>query len=824
MNRRLPITACLLLMILGLGSVTHAQEAEPLARYVPLDGLSILVENNGLASKPKAWKATATYKMLNETTLGAMLEDITAQLVDRAFQGGAPAAPFTGKEAVGLLEHLIGEGFAIGYCGSLNPPQPRAVVIVIRNAAKNPVFKKTIAAIPPLNAPAARKLDAPGGRTVWQIEGPPVRWWYEKDDAVFSFAPPGAPDPVIAVLEGKAASALKSPVRDAVLKGDAGEVPIGAIFVDMKAMPPLPPRAAEFGLDAITRIEARLAILDKGLVTAIGVQAPRPRKGILAFFDQPAIGNSARLTLPPGVTDSSLVSVDLDKSARLLFDMIQQNDPDSAAKFTHFAEVFRNRTGLSIQDDLLAKVGPRMSVISPGGGGLGNMLGMWFSPPEIALVAELKDPRTFATTLDKLMEVANRELKTAGAMVPPQPGEPSKPGTSFAEFRKLREPERGYVLAVPPAVLPTPAGLRPTMIIDPGKKLIAFGTSPAATRKALGSLDLNGAAMNPPRDPGAIAVSQGDPSQSLPSVLVNLPSIVQFLGFAATQPNAGRPRPPGPPLRLEIDPDAIPTADSLRPYLFPTKFTITSNPQAIRFTTFQAFPIHVPEINSGMEAPVLVALLLPATQAAREAARRAQCVNNLKQMGLAMHNYHQINGGFPASAITDKNGKPLLSWRVAILPLMEQQELYNKFKLDEPWDSPNNKPLIAEMPNVFACPSNPPQPGSGLTTYKVFTGEGTLLDPVNPTGIAQVTDGTSNTIMVVESGEGVPWTKPDDLPFPAPGKAGDKLLGAKSNHSGGFNALMADGSVRFIKSTINAIVWRALITRAGGEVVSSDSF
>src|SRR4249919_3311122 len=102
---------------------------------------------------------------------------------------------------------------------------------------------------------------------------------------------------------------------------------------------------------------------------------------------------------------------------------------------------------------------------------------------------------------------------------------------------------------------------------------------------------------------------------------------------------------------------------------------------------------------------VLIALLLPAVQAAREAARRAQCVNNLKQIGLAMHNYHDVKNGLPPSAIVDKQGKPLLSWRVAILPYIEQQPLYDKFKLDEPWDSPNNKDLIQYMPSIYMCPS-----------------------------------------------------------------------------------------------------------------------
>ncbi len=172
-------------------------------------------------------------------------------------------------------------------------------------------------------------------------------------------------------------------------------------------------------------------------------------------------------------------------------------------------------------------------------------------------------------------------------------------------------------------------------------------------------------------------------------------------------------------------------------------------------------------------------------------------------------------------AITDKDGKPLLSWRVAILPYLDQQELYNKFKLDEPWDSPNNKPLIKEMPKTFLCPSRR-KPEPGTTTYRVFVGKGALFEEGEGTGIQNVTDGTSNTIMVVESKDAVPWTKPDDLKFDMEAKP--SLYGAGSPHPGGFNATFADGSVRFLKNSIGLLTWRALITRAGGEVISSDSY
>jgi prepilin-type processing-associated H-X9-DG protein len=218
-----------------------------------------------------------------------------------------------------------------------------------------------------------------------------------------------------------------------------------------------------------------------------------------------------------------------------------------------------------------------------------------------------------------------------------------------------------------------------------------------------------------------------------------------------------------------------------------------------------------------------VSLLLPAYRSAREAARRAQCVNNLKQIGLAFHNYHDAYGCLPPAAITDKNGRPLLSWRVAIIPFLEASPLYSKFHLDEPWDSPHNLSLLDSMPFVYACPSDRTLK-PGMTGYQAVIGLSAAFTPdFKSLRFADFTDGLSNTLLVGESRRGVPWTKPDDLPFdmslPLSGLGSDH-----GYHNNGFNALFADGSVQFLKSTIAPSVLDALLTRNGNEVISPDSF
>jgi prepilin-type processing-associated H-X9-DG protein len=216
---------------------------------------------------------------------------------------------------------------------------------------------------------------------------------------------------------------------------------------------------------------------------------------------------------------------------------------------------------------------------------------------------------------------------------------------------------------------------------------------------------------------------------------------------------------------------------------------------------------------------MLIILALPAVGAAREAARRAQCTNNLKQIGLALMNYESSYGTFPPAATFDSSGKPLLSWRVLVLPYLEQNPLYQQFHLDESWDSPHNKPLSDIALNVYQCPSTEPSSRTS-TPYQVIVDPRSMFTG-KPVGVAldEVTDGPGNTVLVVEAAKAVPWSKPDDLAF-AP--ANDPTIGMGSNHQQGLNALFADGSVRYLKSTpadpLSPRVLQGIVTRNGGEV------
>lgn len=221
----------------------------------------------------------------------------------------------------------------------------------------------------------------------------------------------------------------------------------------------------------------------------------------------------------------------------------------------------------------------------------------------------------------------------------------------------------------------------------------------------------------------------------------------------------------------------------------------------------------------------LVVLLLPARETAREAARRSQCMNNLKQIALAMHNYHDRYKCFPAAVITDEDDVPLHSWRVAILPYLEQAPLFDLYNFDEPWDSPSNRTLGAARPNCYTCPSDA-NLGPEETNYVMIVGKGTVGgEPNEVVKFSDILDGTSNTIMAIEvAGAGICWMEPRDMTVDEAIAyiTNPEANGQEHAHPGGVNAVFADGSVQFISETIDPQTLRNLLTRDDGQVVEFD--
>jgi Protein of unknown function (DUF1559) len=222
-----------------------------------------------------------------------------------------------------------------------------------------------------------------------------------------------------------------------------------------------------------------------------------------------------------------------------------------------------------------------------------------------------------------------------------------------------------------------------------------------------------------------------------------------------------------------------------------------------------------------------------------DTADRMSSNNNLKQITLANMNYLDKYNDFPNNSY-GPDGKPLLSWRVHLLPFVEEQGLYRQFKLDEPWDSANNRRLLDQMPLTYATPTERTgrTPRGNKTYYRGFSGPGGIFarrdqppaegmklgfdQPLFQRRLKQtdITDGFTNTIFVVEAGDPVEWTKPDDLDA-SPGKPFPPLGGIRPKDDI-IQVGFLDGSVRPVKRTNTEAQWRAAITIAGRETITLD--
>ena len=232
----------------------------------------------------------------------------------------------------------------------------------------------------------------------------------------------------------------------------------------------------------------------------------------------------------------------------------------------------------------------------------------------------------------------------------------------------------------------------------------------------------------------------------------------------------------------------------------------------------------------------LVSLLLPFVSLARETHRRWTCINNLRQIGLGLHGYHDAHGCFPPAYIADPEGKPMHSWRVLILPYMEQQALYDRYDLSEPWDGPNNRKLAGQIPGVYQCPSRKVRAGGRpATNHVAVVGPKTVWPSAKATKLSDLSDEAKNTIMLVEvANSDINWMEPRDLSFEEAlrginPKSGVGISSPHVSDNGYFyhetpvvNVALADGTARSLSEDLSPEMLEALLTIDGGETIDMD--
>jgi prepilin-type processing-associated H-X9-DG protein len=812
-----------------------AGPSAPLARYVPKQGLGIYIEFTGFDAHTDAWHKTAAYRLLNETELGASLKDLATQFADRALAAKPSPQNPTGAEAVAMLEQIARSGFLIAVHAPENkdPKADPMVTIILRGIAsqgQSGPFGKLIAV---LNDPSQKpKQVTKAGRTLNLLargSTEEMAWWFEKNDLVLCPVSAKNADVILETLDGKRPSASNHPTRAALAKADKGFEPVLVAFAEGSDWPGAKDGSDPFNALGIKRIDARWGFQGDALMAVYRAVGP----GVTKWFQkgQFTFDKTHLPPLPANAKSFMVVALPLTAIYDLVVEQVKAKDPNGQAQIDAINQTVEQMTGQKLRDGILANLGPTVGIslamdkgaAPPPGGPFRIMPGAdptamlaVLGALKINIVIESKDPAVLGQTIEKLRPVINQSFQAQAT----KNAAAGRGRGAAAELKPLSGPDKGYTLAFPPGTLPPQLSkVQPTLLL--GKKLAVISLRADDATSVL-ALEANaskrwsptGAYAKPfDRVPSKLLLlSITDSRETVPNLIAQLPQLVQVANMAMQQAAAqrGGGQPPAPPLRL--DASKVPSVDTVRQQLFPGWHALTVDSDGVSLVSRQAFI----EPGSVSSNAVLIALLLPAVQSAREAARRAQCVNNLKQMGLAFSNVAAAseNTSFPPAAVTDRSGRPLLSWRVALLPYIGEEALYKQFKLDEPWDGPNNSKLLTRMPKTYACPSAKLEPGQ--TTYRAIVGPSAALETAKGVRIIQFSDGTVNTLMVVESKEPVPWTKPEDFAFdsqkspPQPGSA----------HPGGFNALFADGRVEFIKNSVKPETLKALMTRMGGEIVN----
>jgi len=551
--------------------------------------------------------------------------------------------------------------------------------------------------------------------------------------------------------------------------------------------PKIPQVLQATGLSDVTSLCSVTGLDQEGFVSRTLLGFSGQPRGIFSLAAAKPLQPADLAPVPGDATIALAMRLDADQLFEMISSVAGEIDPRAQQDLLKFPEELQREMGIDLRADVLKSLGDTWCVYnSPGEGGL-VFTGL-------TAVVQVKDHARLAAAYTKLLAQLKAGLQRGGD---PRRG-PRIEQFQFAGQDVYFLNVRGEKFPLAPSWCLTEKEL----IVAPFPQNVKAYLSRGGDFQSLAKAP-EVAALFQSAD-GPIMLSYCDTRKLFELVYPFVPMIAQ--AALSQLPLEG----------VDLDVSILPSAAAIGKHLRPAVTVLRRSEAGIELLSRQS----VPGGSIGSTAPVAVALLLPAVQSARGAARRAASTNNLKQIGLAMHNHHDSYKGFPAAYSTDKQGKPLLSWRVKILPFVEQVALYNQFHLDEPWDSEHNKKLIPLMPPVYLAPGS--TAGPGKTNYLTVRGPNTVFPGGKAVGMAEITDGTSNTIMAVEVSDqkAVIWTKPDDFEYDEK----NPVAGLVGLRPGGFNAAFCDGSVRFIAAGIDPETLKLLFTRNDGKVIQGGKF
>ena len=549
------------------------------------------------------------------------------------------------------------------------------------------------------------------------------------------------------------------------------------------------PKQVEKVLDAIgvwnfKSLQASVGLDETGLVKRVRLETDGPLKGITAALVGSSLTAKDLAVVPADANILASVKLDPVKIYKAVLETANGIDPRTGMELEIQARQLAKATGFGSFEDLLKTVGKTWTLhnsLSEGG----------TFPTGLTVSVEVNE--SFAKTraaLENLLEMYSKNDEKA-----PKLAKKQYKGTEVSYLVFTEEP-------VPMA---------PAWCVKDGRLYISL-----VPQNIFAVLDRDPAKFRPVGDVPEVAKALAQKPMALvyydPKPVFQV--LYPFLPYVANTV-AGMLRDKE---NIDIDAFYVPTLPTLSPYIKPVTHLLRKTDSGIELESHASIPSI---LSTSGPASILAAFLIPASCSAREAAQRNASMNNMKQIMLAMLNYESAKRTLPPAYSVDKKGKPLLSWRVHILPYLGEQKLYRQFHRDEPWDSPHNKKLIALMPETYRSPMSKAEPGK--TTYLTVR----TKDSVFP-GDAIVTfrslsrDGTSNTLAVLEVPDklAVPWTKPDDY---VPDKD-DPMKGLEGIYGDKFLAAFCDGSVHTLSIHLSRKTFDALVTRNGGEPVDFEDF
>jgi len=521
-----------------------------LPRFVPRDKLILYVDFDGVDAHAEAWQKTAAYKMLNQTPLGVMLEEVAAQLLDKALEG-VPNRKLSGAEIVTLVKLMARKGWVLALNANPTGANPFVGTLVLRGAAAKDKEIKSITSrlIGTLMGPEPKpRIERKAGRVLVVVPRGPAAdggwvWWPEKEDLVIGLMQPSNSDAIIAALDGKAPSAADHAILKELAMPEGSFVPLMTAILDPTAATRT--RMAVFfeqlkTTTGLSRLDYRWGFDDDALMSVTRLVAPAPRKPALAIFDQPPLDTKNLIPMPEGVESFVMLSLSPAKA----LEAVGQIGPAGEVKeqIDELMEKVRSQSRIDFDKDFLSNLGPRMAIyLEPGRSAaatdeapqtpaglagldpMAMLASLQGALPTPTLVAELRDPVTFGKALDSIMLIVNKELKAQAIEKAAEDGTADEAGqgpeqargpgrglggaagpggrparrrslknTPAPEFRLMPGNVKIYMLNVPtdsPLKI-LPPGVRPTIRMEGNH--IAFSPTSEAARAALDTVKKKG--------------------------------------------------------------------------------------------------------------------------------------------------------------------------------------------------------------------------------------------------------------------------------------------------------------------------------------------